>query len=280
MENQAALFHRQLPLSRAFRTAKRTSRRVENATQLGKTSRDAVEQGWRVTVIWMRFFAGMLAAVVALGATPLTTRASAQFFFKSPELARGPVTGAEPGITLPLPGATPAETRAGLVWSLRAALNVAALRCQFEPILLSVSKYNAMLKDHEAELKTTLATLNQYFARTAKSGRGKAKGKSGTAGLDQYGTRLYLLFSNVGSQYLFCQTAADIGHDAISAPRGKLYSIAENRMRELRSGMQFLGEQAFGGRLGFDMSAIRRARLDDACWDRRNVYNVRACGWL
>ncbi|MBA4047269.1 MAG: hypothetical protein C0476_01865 [Sphingomonas sp.] len=229
----------------------------------------------------MRSLLGLLGLASALGAPFCTTPAAAQFFFKSPELTRGPVTGAEPDITLPLPGATSAETRAGLVWSLRAALNIAALRCQFEPTLLSVSKYNAMLKDHDVELKAALATLNQYFSRTAKAGLGKSKtkAKSGTAGLDQYGTRLYSLFSNVGSQYLFCQTTADIGHDALIAPRGKLYTVAENRMRELRSGMLLLGEQAFGGRLGFDTRFTRRPRLDEACWDRRNVYNVRGCGW-
>ncbi|WP_374134794.1 hypothetical protein [Sphingomonas sp.] len=227
----------------------------------------------------MRLLLGLLGLASMFGAPICTTPATAQFFFKSPELTRGPVTGAEPGITLPLPGATPAETRAGLVWSLRAALNIAALRCQFEPTLLSVSKYNAMLKDHDVELKSALATLNQYFTRTAKVGRKKGRATSGTAGLDQYGTRLYSLFSNVGSQYLFCQTTADIGHDALIAPRGKLYTVAENRMRELRSGMLLLGEQAFGGRLGFDTSFIRRPRFEEACWDRRNVYNVRGCGW-
>lgn len=217
----------------------------------------------------------MLAAAALVGATP----ASAQFFFQSPKLETGPVTGAEPGITLPLPGATPAETRAGLLWSLRAALNIAALRCQFEPTLLSVQKYNAMLKDHDIELKATLATLNTYFMRTSRTkSKSKSNLKSGTAGLDQYGTRLYSMFSNVGSQFLFCQTAADVGHDAIFAPRGKLYTVAENRMRELRGGMQLLGEQAFGGRLGFDTSRIRLPRLDPACWTRQNYYDYRACG--
>ncbi len=42
---------------------------------------------------------------------------------------------------------------------MRAALNVAALQCQFEPMLTTVSNYNATLKDHEAELKGAFDTL-------------------------------------------------------------------------------------------------------------------------
>jgi len=86
------------------------------------------------------------------------------------------------------------------------------------------------------------------------------------------------MFSNVGSQYLFCQTAADIAHDAIIAPRGKLYVVAENRLREMRNGMRLLGEQAFGGRLGLDLSQVRIPRFDPACWTKQNYYNAKACG--
>lgn len=215
----------------------------------------------------LRFLCGLLAIASALSATP----ASAQFFFKNPDLKGAPVTVNEPGVTLALPDATPVEHRAGLVWSLRAALNIAALRCQFEPTLMSVQKYNAVLIDHQAELKMSLDALNKYFARTSKT-------KKGTVGLDQYGTRLYSMFSNVGSQYLFCQTAADIAHDAIVAPRGKLYVVAENRLREMRNGMRLLGEQAFGGRLGLDMSQVRIPRFDPACWTKQNYYNARVCG--
>ena len=45
--------------------------------------------------------------------------ASAQFFLKSYDLSGGTVTGAEPEMSMSLPGATPAEIRAGLVWNLR-----------------------------------------------------------------------------------------------------------------------------------------------------------------
>lgn len=226
----------------------------------------------------VRFLCVTLAAMMAMAATP----ASAQFYFKSPDLSGPPVVGNEPGLITPLPGATPAELRAGLVWSLRAALNVAALRCQFEPTLLSVHKYNAVLLDHQAELKDSLDTLTKYFNRiSAPKTKGKAVPKvsrAGTSGLDQYGTRLYSMFSNVGSQYLFCQTAADIGYAALTAPRGELHTVAENRMRELRNGMQLLGEQAFGGRRLLDFSQTRYPRFDPQCWTRQNYYDARACG--
>lgn len=228
----------------------------------------------------VRLLGGLLAMMAAITAMP----ASAQFYFKSPDLSGAPVVGNEPGLTVPLPGATPAELRAGLVWSLRAALNVAALRCQFEPTLLSVHKYNAVLLDHQAELKSSLDTLGKYFNRMAPGsakGKGKAKvvsSRAGVSALDQYGTRLYSMFSNVGSQYLFCQTAADIAYGAIIAPRGQLYVVAENRMRELRNGMLLLGEQAFGGRRSLDMSRTRFPRFDPQCWTRQNYYDARACG--
>lgn len=225
-----------------------------------------------------RWLCGLLAMMMAITAAPV----SAQFYFKNPDLSGPPVVGNEPGLTVPLPGATPTELRAGLVWSLRAALNVAALRCQFEPTLLSVHKYNAVLLDHQTELKDSLDTLGKYFSRMANS-KTKAKVKatssrSGVGALDQYGTRLYSMFSNVGSQYLFCQTAADIGYGAITAPRGQFYMVAETRMRELRNGMQLLGEQAFGGRRSLDMSRTRFPRFDPQCWTKQNYYDARACG--
>jgi hypothetical protein len=73
----------------------------------------------------------LVAAAILAGVA--ASPASAQFFFKSHDMAGQPVTGAEPGILPPMPGATPAELDAALVWSLRSALNVAALQCQFEP---------------------------------------------------------------------------------------------------------------------------------------------------
>ena len=149
------------------------------------------------------------------------------------------MTGLEPELGMPLPGATPTEVRAALTWNLRSALNVAALQCDFAPTLLTVDHYNAMLKDHNAELKASFDTLNGYFVRTAKT---KAAGQSA---FDRFGTRTYSAFSTVAAQYGFCQTASKIGSAAIFAPRGQLGDVAVNYMREMRNSLIPYGEQQF-----------------------------------
>jgi hypothetical protein len=82
---------------------------------------------------------------------------------------RARVTGEEPGMTGPaLPDATAPELRAALVWNLRAALNVAALQCQFEPTLMTLGNYNAFLKDHESNCVTSpmARSRNIFHVRT------------------------------------------------------------------------------------------------------------------
>jgi hypothetical protein len=184
----------------------------------------------------LRTLAALAAAALTLAAVP----ASAQFYFKSHDLSGPPVTGAEPGIVgQALPGATPAELRAALVWNLRAALNVAALQCQFEPTLLTVPNYNKLIRDHGTELDTSYATLTGYFMRTAPNK------KAGQSALDQFGTRVYSGFSTIQAQYSFCQTANAIGNEALFAPRGHLGELAEQRMRQLRNSLIRWGEQQF-----------------------------------
>src|ERR1044072_4545131 len=169
--------------------------------------------------------------------------ASAQFFMKPVDLHGERVTGAEPGIVGPaLPGASPTELRAALVWNLRAALNVAALQCQFEPPLLTLTNYNAILRDHEAELKTSYATLEKYFTRQAKNNKA-----AGQTELARFGTRVYSGFSTVSAQLTFCAVASSIGHQAVFAKPGALGDVAENRMRELRKSLTPWGEQQFWG---------------------------------
>lgn len=183
--------------------------------------------------------------------------ASAQLFWNPPDLSTPPVTGAEPGM-LNLPGATPEELRAGLVWNLRAALNVAALQCDFEPTLLTTSNYNAMIAHHDDELANSFKTLGTYFQRTA------GKGKPGQMALDQYGTRIYSAFSTVQAQRGFCQVAGSIGRDAIFADKGRLYEVAQKRMGELKKALVLSGEQFFGAvGHGFETSM---PSLEDNCW--------------
>ena len=212
----------------------------------------------------------MLGAVTA-GWVASATPATAQFYLQSRPYSGDPVRGDEPGIVQPLPEATPAELRAALAWNMRAALNVAALQCQFEPTLLTTSNYNAILKDHNAELKAAFDTMGKYFLRVGKS---KAKGQSM---LDQFGTRTYSSFVTVGGQFAFCQTAASIGRDAVFTPRGQFGTLAANRMAALRASLQgAFGEQGVGRLPTRDSMVL--PRLDAMCWNKRGDWQARKCG--
>lgn len=214
----------------------------------------------------------LVAAAGFFGAAP----ASAQFFFKSADLSGPSVTGSEPGITGPeLPQASPEELRAALVWNLRAALNVAALQCQFEPTLLTLNNYNALLTDHNHELKSSYDMLERYFVRNASNRR------EGVTELDKFGTRVYSGFSTVSAQLTFCQTAASIAHDAIYTKAGNLGDLAKSRMRELRNSLVPFGEQAFPPHQGASIPMPRMPEFaNNRCWKRNGEYNDRRCGRL
>lgn len=212
----------------------------------------------------------IICALLTFAATAAATPVSAQFFLSNPKLAGAPMRGDESDIGYALPNATDAELRAGLVWSMRAALNVAALQCQFEPTLLSVENYNAILKDHKDELASSLTTLNKYFTRTSKS---KAAGQSA---LDHFSTRVYSNFSTVSAQYVFCLTAASIATDAIFSKRGTLGDIAQLRMRELRNSLKPHGEQQFPGRT--PMSEVSIPGLDRDCLNSKGRWDTKKCG--
>lgn len=211
------------------------------------------------------------ALTFSITALSVATPASAQFFWSPPDLSTPPVTGAEPSLGLGLPGATPAELEAGLVWNLRAGLNVAALQCQFEPTLLTLSNYNAMIAHHKTELAGAFTTLNGYFQRVA------GKGKPGQTALDQYGTRVYSTFSTVQAQRTFCQVSGSIGRDAIFADRGKLHEIARKRMGELKRSLVLTGDQYFGdpGR-SFTTSL---PSLANNCWKKNKLKDDCKARW-
>ncbi|MHA6719923.1 hypothetical protein ACX40Y_10800 [Sphingomonas sp. RS6] len=217
---------------------------------------------------------GIAAAGAALC---VSAPASAQFFLKPVDLSGAPVTGSEPGIIGPaLPGATAQELRAAMIWNLRAALNVAALQCQFEPTLLTLENYNALLDDHAVDLRNSYDTLEKYFIRLAKSK------KAGQTELDRFGTRVYSSFSTVSGQLSFCQTAASIGRDAVFAPPGRLGDIAAARLRELRASLAAWGEQQFRVRaITIRLPAARPLPPfgNDKCW-RKGEYYARKCGPL
>lgn len=212
-----------------------------------------------------------LLGAAALACIGIAAPASAQFFFKNPDLSGPPMNGNEAELGYSLPGATPAELRAGILWSMRAALNVAALQCQFEPTLLTVENYNAILIDHKVELKNAVDTLTKYFIRTNKT---KARG---IAELDRFGTRLYSSFSTVSTQYVFCLTAASVERQAMFTPRGKLGELAVERMGELRrSSVKPYGEQRFPMHPPIESMSV--PRLDPNCWDKRGRWDKRRCG--
>lgn len=214
----------------------------------------------------VRIMAGLSLAAGLFAGSP----ASAQFFLKSPDFHGAPVTGTEPELGMPLPGATPAELRAGLTWNLRAALNVAALQCDFAPMLMTVDNYNAILTDHRAELKEALDTLTAYFARVNKT---KAAGQTA---FDRFGTRTYSAFSSVAAQYGFCQTASKVGREAVFAPRGHFGDVAVNYLRELRNSLVPYGEQQFP-RAFYSRTYLFLPDFQPSCW-RKERYSVSYCG--
>lgn len=166
-------------------------------------------------------------AVLAVAAP---AAASAQLFVNEVVFQGGPIEASDPAVGIPLPGASPAEYRAAMIWNLRAGLNVAALQCQFSPYLRTVANYNAIIKGtHEAELAAAYTTLQAYFRRVG--------GARGATQFDQYSTRTYNNFSTLQAQLGFCQTAARIGKEALTRPRGQLGALATARMRELRSSL-------------------------------------------
>ena len=216
----------------------------------------------------LRTLLGTAALAVATTAAP----AHAQFFFKSPDFSGPRSTGAEPGIAgQALPDATPAELNAAMVWNMRAALNVAALQCQFEPTLLTLGNYNSMLRTHSDELAASYDTLTKYFTRTTKT-----KKEAQTA-IDQFGTRVYSGFSTVSAQLGFCQSAGEIGQEVLFTPRGGLTDLAANRMRKVRNSLVAYGEQQFPTRF-----SVRTLRFDHfgrkECWNKKGVWNDRRCG--
>jgi hypothetical protein len=201
----------------------------------------------------------------------LPAAAQAQLFWQPPDLTSPPMTGAEPESGVNLPGATAVELNAGLLWNLRAALNVAALQCDFEPTLLTTSNYNAMLAQHRIELGSAFKTVGDYFIRTQGP-------KLGQKQFDQYGTRTYSAFSTVQAQRNFCQTAGSVGRDAIFAPRGQLYRVAQARMGELRKALTAQSDRIYGNPLHGFVASL--PPLDKKCWKKQTLTKRCAQSWL
>jgi hypothetical protein len=168
----------------------------------------------------------------ALGLAALIASAPAagQVLLYPTNYPTGPIEPTDPMVGIPLPGATPAEARAGLVWNLRSGLNVAALQCQFSPYLRTVDNYNGILAHHSRELAAAYTALEGYFRRIHGP-------RNGPRRFDDYSTQTYNNFSTLQAQLGFCQTASRIGKDVLARPKGQFATAALARMRELRGSL-------------------------------------------
>jgi hypothetical protein len=225
--------------------------------------------------VWKRAVPAV--AVACLVAASVAEPASAYLFWRSPQLKGEPVKGDEPGLLVPLPGATDKEISANLLWGLRAGLNVAALQCQFAPALLTRTNYNALIKNHAVELQVAYDTLQGYFKRqgmpapAAGKGKGKAAPKSKVnAGwqtvFDQFSTRTYNGFSTFHGQMEFCETASSIGREALEQKRGDLLALATTRMREFRNSLSHAGDMVFAYGTG---SVVAAPMPSLACYNKK-----------
>lgn len=195
---------------------------------------------------------GRRAGRALLGAAALwlaaPAAAPAQLFLTDPGIVSAPIEGSDPLVGLAIPGATPAEYRAHLVWNLRSGLNVAALQCQFSPYLRAVPNYNAILAHHSRELAAAYAALEGYFRRV--------NGRTGPRQFDLYSTQTYNGFSTLQAQLSFCQTAARIAKEALATPKGQLAQLATNRMRELRGSLVAIPDTYVFTRMPIQLSPV------------------------
>lgn len=168
----------------------------------------------------------VLGSFLALG---WVAPAPAQIFLHDPVYPSGTVEASDALVGISLPGATPAEYRAHLLWNLRSGLNVAALQCQFSPFLRTVESYNSLIDHHSQELNSAYQALEGYFRRV--------HGRTGPRRFDDYSTQTYNNFSSLQAQLGFCQTAARIGKEALTVRKGDLHLLATSRMRELRGSL-------------------------------------------
>jgi hypothetical protein len=107
---------------------------------------------------------------------------------------------------------TKQEAEANAIWNIRAALNIAALQCQFLPFLATVKTYNDILRQHSEELDRTRLAMMAHFKRY--------DGAKYQSSFDQYTTRTYNSFSTIDAQLPFCEMAGVVGREVLSLPKG------------------------------------------------------------
>lgn len=129
--------------------------------------------------------------------------------------------------SLPIADPNIHDQAAHQIWRLRAGLNVAALQCQFSPFLATVSLYNNIIRQHDAELKSAYQRLNKIFLRARQN----------AAAFDRYNTRTYNGFSTLDAQEQFCDTAASIGREALRQPVGSFSHFAATALPRLQNSL-------------------------------------------
>jgi len=199
------------------------------------------------------------AAAFGLAALCLAAPAAApaQLYLTDPGFRPGPIEGSDPLVGLAIPGATPAEYRAHLIWNLRSGLNVAALQCQFSPFLRAVPNYNAILAHHARELAAAYSGLEGYFRRIG--------GRNGPRNFDLYSTQTYNGFSTLQAQLGFCQTGSRIAKEALATPKGQFGQLAAMRMREFRNSLSVVGDTYVFPRMPIQLSPIAPASARRDC---------------
>lgn len=113
---------------------------------------------------------------------------------------------------------TPAEAEANAVWNIRAALNVAALGCQYSPFLATVRNYNDALRHHAEEFDRARLMMTAHFKRY--------DGTRAQNSFDRYVTQTYNSYSTLDAQYAFCDAAASLGRTVLTIRKGQLGASA------------------------------------------------------
>jgi hypothetical protein len=122
---------------------------------------------------------------------------------------------------------TAAETTAEALWKMRAALNVAALQCQYDPALKVVDNYNLFIKLHKEELESARTAMEGSFRRHY--------GKAWAGQFDRYNTRTYNSFSATGVQVAYCNKMGEVGSKSLAMAPGTLSPYAVTTVPEIRA---------------------------------------------
>jgi hypothetical protein len=183
-------------------------------------------------ILWTAGLAVLLSS--AVDAAPLKAKRPVRKLVAKPvPKPQVPAPPAIPGIMVPkavvLTKPLPAEARAHAIWTLRAALNVAALQCQYSPFLRSVDSYNQMLRKHGKEVMAAQDMMMKHFTRTVKKG--------GMAAFDRYNTRSYNSFSTLDAQYNFCWAAGQAGQAVRMANVGTMAAVADMHVPMMRAAL-------------------------------------------